>query len=378
MSNKNAMYRKRKTVGHKINAQGNLVPIEKNFYGKTKKEVEEKYLKYLADASHELTGNRRVFGFLCDEWINNFFLKEQGIKGSTKTQYYNAWMRYVANSRLYTKPIKEIHPSDIQTLYYELDCPPSTLEWIHAVMTRFYAFLEIEYGIINFTNSLKLTKSDYDDENKEIVIWEDDELHKIMTSFDKAQNGFRLRFLIILGYYTGCRISELLALTYDDFTENVVVISKQISEEKDFTNEKRKTMRSIKTPKSMDSIRKIPLNTAVLQELEKHLEWHKKDMKANGYTTNYVFTTNTGMIYDRHNIPTALRRYYKRIGVEYKKFHTYRHTFGTNLCRNGIPIQTASVLLGHKDINITAKYYVNVNIEQKQEAVDSLMIFSKQ
>jgi integrase len=45
------------------------------------------------------------------------------------------------------------------------------------------------------------------------------------------------------------------------------------------------------------------------------------------------------------------------------------------LCRKGIPIQTAAELLGHEDINDTAKYYVNILPEQKQEAVESLLGF---
>ena len=81
----------------------------------------------------------------------------------------------------------------------------------------------------------------------------------------------------------------------------------------------------------------------------------------------FLFSCNTSIV----NLHCD--RYYDRIGIEHKGFHTYRHTFGTNLCRNGIPIQTASALLGHEDISVTAKYYVNVGLDQKQEAVDSLV-----
>lgn len=92
----------------------------------------------------------------------------------------------------------------------------------------------------------------------------------------------------------------------------------------------------------------------------------------NGYRTNYLFTTNAGTLYDRHNIQHAYDRYYARIDVEKKGFHTYRHTFGTNLCRKGVAIQIASSLLGHADINVTAKYYVDVSQDEKQQAVDLL------
>ena len=72
-----------------------------------------------------------------------------------------------------------------------------------------------------------------------------------------------------------------------------------------------------------------------------------------------VFTTSLGTPLDYHNVNTSLKRFYHRIGVEPKKFHAYRATFITNLCRNGVPIQVASRLAGHENITVTAKYYTD-------------------
>ena len=92
----------------------------------------------------------------------------------------------------------------------------------------------------------------------------------------------------------------------------------------------------------------------------------------NGYRTNNIFTTDVGEYYDSKNLDVALTRYYKRVGVEPKPMHTYRHTYGTNLCKYGVPIETASALMGHSDISTTAKYYINVSEEAKQKAVMTL------
>jgi len=68
----------------------------------------------------------------------------------------------------------------------------------------------------------------------------------------------------------------------------------------------------------------------------------------------------------------------KGIGIDCsgRGYHTYRHTFGTNLFRSGVPIQTASVLLGHSDISVTQKYYVHVNQAEKELAVLNLSKFA--
>ena len=130
----------------------------------------------------------------------------------------------------------------------------------------------------------------------------------------------------------------------------------------------------INVPKTANSIRKIPLHKAVLTELRRHKTWHMKEQLKNGYRTNYLFTTDSGNLYDPSNVRTALNRYYKKIGVEEKNIHAYRHTFGTNLCRQGVPIQTASKLLGHDDISTTAKYYVNVSADEKAQAIEKLAV----
>jgi integrase len=52
--------------------------------------------------------------------------------------------------------------------------------------------------------------------------------------------------------------------------------------------------------------------------------------------------------------------------------HTYRHTFGTNLYRKGVPLKTASDLLGHSDISTTAKYYIGTRDEEKRKAIEML------
>lgn len=110
----------------------------------------------------------------------------------------------------------------------------------------------------------------------------------------------------------------------------------------------------------------------MLEGLARHSKWHIEEMKRNGYETEYVFTTASGKLYDPHNVRKALERFYKRIGVEYKEPHTYRRTFCTMLCRSGVPIQTASELMGHKNISVTAKFYANISNEEKADAINKL------
>lgn len=71
-----------------------------------------------------------------------------------------------------------------------------------------------------------------------------------------------------------------------------------------------------------------------------------------------------------------MAKQYKKIGVPDHTFHSFRHTFATNLCRAGVPLEQCSKLLGHSSPTVTAKYYVNVSLDDKFSAVEKIVKFS--
>ena len=105
-------------------------------------------------------------------------------------------------------------------------------------------------------------------------------------------------------------------------------------------------------------------------------KWHKAEMMENGYRTEYIFTTKTGNIYDKHSIRTACNRLYRKFGVTCRSFHVYRHTFGISLAKKGVPIQTVAALMGHSDINVTRNYYINVDTDDKLNAIKIIALLT--
>ena len=128
----------------------------------------------------------------------------------------------------------------------------------------------------------------------------------------------------------------------------------------------------IQQPKSPSSVRSVPLPDNILQALKKHSATHKAEMMANGYRTDYVFTSDSGNFLERGNFSTAWRRHLKRAGVEHKKFHACRATYCTVLCRRGVPLETASKLMGHSDINVTARFYRMVSDVEMSLAAEKI------
>ena len=369
-------FRFTKTVGRRVNKYGKEVPVRREFYGRTRKEAEQKYQDFMKKTSAGMSTDTNYFGIIADTWIEDFFLFDTSLKGGTRAQYLKNWNRLIKTAEFYNFPLTEISPKTIQQHYNTLfskGIPSDAIRLTNLMMKRFYKYVEAEGYGRNITASITIPKDNKVPSSRDVVVWTDEEISKILGGFDRADSRFRFRFLIVIAYYTGCRIGEILGLKYDDIVNNTLTVCRQHSRDLELHEEGDvQTIYAINTPKTSNSIRKIPLHENVMKELSIHKAWHMEEQLKNEYRTDFVFTTSSGLLYDPTNIRTALNRYYKRIGVEPKTIHTYRHTFGTNLCRQNVPIQTACKLLGHDNISTTAKYYINVSLPEKEAAIASL------
>lgn len=371
-------YRLSVVIGKEVNDKGKTVSVRKEFYGKTKKEAEAKQNTFLESRRTHTDKENCYFGIVADDWLKVFFVNDGRLKDGTKKLYLQAWNKNIRLQPIYMMKLTQVNASTLQKTYNDLQqegVSQSTLIAINKLMRRFYKYLEAEGYSKDYTRSVCIPNDKSSTiQQSEVKTWDDEEASKILNGFDKADNRFRLRFLVVLAYYTGCRLGELLALTYDDFTEEGVIIRKQLIETKLYSNDIRniETGLGITSPKSDKSNRIVPLVPIVKEELELHRKWHFEEQESNRYSTNVVFTTDNGEYYYRKNVITAMARYYRRVNVKYKGMHTYRHTFASNLCKKGVPIQTAASLLGHENISTTARYYVKVSDQEKREAVNKL------
>lgn len=363
-------YRIRRNIGKTRNEKGAWVPVQKVFYGKNKKDAENQYEEYKKLRESGLVGTGdALFDSMFSFFMYEVFMVDDSFTSGTRERYESVYRNYIKTAPFDGQLLKDVKSFDIQKLYNDLDCSKSTLKAVNSLMQHFYKYMERQHVCIDITNSLVMPSKDKNPPAQEIVTWTDKEVRKIVNGLE----GHRLRLLIILALNTGCRISELLALQYSDFENDQLHISKQLLGLVDFDGaEKGKRERRLENPKTENSIRDIPISKEVQEELRLHSVWHKEEMMKFNYRTNFIFTTKTGLTYDRHNIPTALKRYYKQIGVPYKSFHTYRHTFCTNLCLQGVKLETASKLLGHDNVNVTAKFYRRIDDEEKRSAIEKI------
>ena len=360
-------YKLNRKVGKKLNKKGMWVNDYKNFYGSCKSESEATYAAFMERKNKGIVENK-CLGEMIDEWIESVF-KASGLATSTKRKYIQAYKEHFRPTHLAGMQLNEVTALDIQTLYINSTTSYSTLRSLNNLLRHFYKYISLNQMGNDITSSVTVPRNTNND-FKEIDVWEDSDLKKVISALE----GTTLRFLIVLAVNTGARFSELLALTYADIQSGSLFINKQLSEANSTDN--RKTSIEVTKVKTPSSNRVIPLSDAVLKEFKTHTMLHKEEMLKNGYRTQNLFTTSNGTFYYRRNITRSLKRLYKRIGVPYHKFHSYRHTFGTNLSRAGVPIEETAALMGHSDIHITAKYYIKVDAKRKKEAIEKITEYS--
>lgn len=161
---------------------------------------------------------------------------------------------------------------------------------------------------------------------------------------------------ILLCLYTGLRIGELLALSWDDvdLVKGCLSVSKSCHDSK---NE-----RIIDEPKTVHSRRMIPLPKQLLPVL-------KALKKKNN--SSFVITNNGKPIFVR-SYQRSFELLLKHLNIPHKGFHALRHTFATRALECGMDVKTLSEILGHKNSFVTLNRYVHSLMEHKQEMMNRL------
>lgn len=184
-------------------------------------------------------------------------------------------------------------------------------------------------------------------------------LHYIEMNFTLKSLGIYVCLL------TGMRIGEICALKWKDIDLEYGIFHVRRIIERIYIIEdgQRRTELLIGTPKTVSSLRDIPISRSLLRIL--------KPLKKIINEDNYFLTNG-----QRPLEPRSYRAYYlrllKMLGVQKVKFHGLRHSFATRCIEAGCDYKTISSILGHADISTTLNLYVHPDIAQKKKCIDKM------
>ena len=179
---------------------------------------------------------------------------------------------------------------------------------------------------------------------RERLGFSDEEVLSILSNFDEGSpTGLTHLALFSFLFYTGCRISEALAVRIKDIED----VDK---------------VKVIHIRGKGSKIRAIPVHPKLNRALNKLIEQRVlgKD--------DFLFTSPRGTTkqpLDRKYVHSLLKRILRRQGLSTKRsLHSSRRTVISNLLENGSRIEVIADLAGHSNVNTTMKYRVR---EEKLE-----------
>lgn len=172
---------------------------------------------------------------------------------------------------------------------------------------------------------------------------------------------------ILLAAFTGLRIGELCALTWEniDLKQGLLKVNKTIQRIQTF-DEEEKTSVIISSPKTEKANRIVPIPPFILKHLK---NFQRSD--------NCYLISGTHKVMEPRCLSYRFKKILKKADLPSIKFHALRHIFATNcLQTESFDIKTLSEILGHANTEITMRTYVHSSLEQKIACMRLLQLIS--
>lgn len=326
---------------------------------------------------------------------NGLILQDSTIKNITVEEYCTNWLKNVKINKL--KPSSydrkemtlsnQVYPAigmlqlsqltidDVQKMVNELKnrLSYSTIKKAYEAINECCKYAIVRGDLqknpcvgVSLPTNLKRQDGDikfYTEEQIEVL------LKQSTIKYSNGRNKYRLGYGIQFLLYTGLRIGEALALTWNDidFQNKTVKVSKNLKQVKNRDNDNQGKYKVIiqDSTKTSSGSRIVPLNNKAIEALN-----YIKEITGQ---FKYVFSTETGNNVSGRTYDTMFRKIQENCKFkEIYGVHTLRHTFASLLFKKGVDVKTVSEILGHKDVSVTYNTYIHLIQEQKMNAINLL------
>lgn len=226
----------------------------------------------------------------------------------------------------------------------------STISVKIRAVKRFFEYLEASsYILVNPAEYIKEPKKEH---RLPRVILTEDEVRKIFDQPNLSTMwGIRDRTVLEVFYSTGIRLEELVNLTiFDcDLQGGMLRVNKG----------------------KFAKDRVVPLGRHAVRFLKEYITHVRPHYTRNNKTIRYLFVSQIGTPLSKQVVEIKVRTYAKKAGIKKKVTpHVFRHTFATELVKNGADITAVQKMLGHSTLSITHIYTRVAGVEVKRTHKD--------
>ena len=346
----------------------------KTFVSNTEEQALAEALQYKLDLDKNggpriITKSNKTLVELLNPCINEQFMLNKIDKSTLKRKMDT--LKQISKASFANKPIAKVTREEVVSYLSSLSkYSESTIKQNYELLCM--GFGEAEYQKIiqeNFMAGYKRIikpKSEYvSHKRKSLTIQEERKLvdYLMNVSYEKCS----YKYLLLWQLTTGMRIGETLVL---DYKNDISLSENKVDIKRTQTKDENGNIIIGETTKTDNGRRTLTMNNISKQIMQKALE-HKVKNK-----NNLLFCKKDGTMILENTINSCLKRIALKLGigifeepntkgktVKKTDVHTHmlRGTFATRCAEAKIAPVVLKQILGHKDISVTMKYYIDVD-----------------
>jgi integrase len=345
----------------------------KTFYGKTRKEVQEKLKIALREQQQGtlITAPEQTVKQFLDDWLENSH--KQNVRPRSHERYEQIVRLHILPS-LGKVQLQKLAPQQLKKLYAEKLKEGLSAITVTAIHNLLHRALDdaVKWDLLarNVCDRVSPPRK----EHREITPLSVEQIHLLL----EAARGHPQEALFVLALHTGMRRGELLGLKWQDisFTEGTLQV-RRILNRVPTKMIKEGGQRYIETePKTKKSRRNIFLTESALDALKQH-QSRQLDARLKAGATwehhDYVFCTPLGKhLTPGHDALVQLKKLLVKAGLPAIRFHDLRHSSASLLLSLGVHPKVVQELLGHTQISMTMDIYSHALPTMQKEAMEKL------